>query len=53
MGLGAWRGLLGELAKSAEPGEGWGSMDGEGLMLGGRDGGDAKLNEVAGLEEKL
>lgn len=43
----------GELARKPELGEGCGSMEGEGLMLGGRDGGEAKLNEVAGDEPKL
>lgn len=53
MGLGTWRGLEGELASRPELGDGWGSIDGDGLMLGGSDGGDARLNDVAGLEPKL
>ena len=51
-GLGTCRGLEGEFANSP-PGDGWGSMLGEGFMFGGREGGDAKLKDAAGLEPKL
>lgn len=53
IGLGTCRGLEGELANREELGEGWGSMEGEGLMLVGREGGEARLNEVTGLEPKF
>lgn len=47
-GLGTWRGLEGEFTMRIGPGEAWGSMEGEGLMLGG----EARLKLVAGLEPK-
>lgn len=49
-GLGTCIGFKGLLATRPEPGEGCGSMLG---VLGGSDGGDAKLKEVAGLLPKL
>lgn len=52
-GLGTWRGFDGELANRLEPGDGWGIIDGEGFMFDVKDGGDAILNEVAGLDEKV
>lgn len=46
-------GLRGELATSPELGLGCGSIgNGLGLMLVGSEVGDAKLNEVAGLDPK-
>lgn len=50
IGEGTCNGLDGELASRPEPpGEGWGNT-GDGLIVVGRDGGDARLKEVAGLE---
>lgn len=49
-GLGTWSGFDGELANKPDPGEGCGNIDGEGLTLDANDGGEAMLNEVAGLE---
>lgn len=48
-------GFDGLLARNPDPGDGCGNIDGEGLMLGGKDGGEAKLKEdvVAGLDPKL
>jgi len=43
-GLGIWRGFEGELTMRPTPG------DGDGFRLGGREGGDARLKDVAGLE---
>lgn len=51
-GLGTWRGLEGELA-SNPPGEGCGNMEGEGLIVAGKLGGEAKLKDVAGEDPKL
>lgn len=44
-------GFEGEPASRLEPGDGCGSIDGDGLIFEGNDGGDAILNDVAGLEE--
>lgn len=49
-GLDTCIGFKGLLATRLEPGEGCGNIFG---VLGGREGGDAKLNEVAGLLPKL
>lgn len=53
IGLGTWSGFDGEFAKRPELGDGCGSIEGDGLMLGGREGGEARLNDVAGLDPKL
>lgn len=53
IGLGTWRGFEGELASITDPGDGCGSMEGDGLIFGGKEGGEARLNDVAGLEPKL
>jgi hypothetical protein len=51
-GLGTCRGFDGEFAKSP-PGDGCGNILGDGFIFGGKDGGEARLKEVAGLEPKL
>lgn len=51
-GLGTWRGFEGEFARSP-PGDGWGNILGDGFIFGGKEGGEARLKEVAGLEPKL
>lgn len=51
-GLGTCRGFEGEFARSP-PGDGCGNILGDGFILGGKDGGEARLKEVAGLEPKL
>ena len=51
-GLGTCKdGLDGEPTSRLEPGDGCGSIDGDGLILEGNDGGEAMLKDVAGLEE--
>lgn len=50
-GLGTCKGLDGELASRLDPGDGCGSIDGDGLILEVSEGGDAILKDVAGLEE--
>ena len=49
-GLGTCIGFKGLFATSPDPGDGCGNILG---VFGGNDGGDAKLNEVAGLLPKL
>lgn len=53
IGLGTCNGLEGEFASKPELGEGCGSMDGDGFIFGGKEGGEARLKDVAGLEPKL
>lgn len=51
---GLCKGFNGEFATSPELGLGWGKIGiGDGLILEGREGGEAKLNDVAGLDPKL
>ncbi len=50
-GLGTCSGLDGELANKLEPGDWCGIIDGEGFIFEVNEGGEAILNDVAGLDE--